>query len=136
MFVCVDHQIPQEHQIGDHPGSSAPGFILVEDGILAPMKAGFDPPMVPDFLIILSGGPVLRRHAGHEVPVFPCGIRLGDVPAPLPDQSTCPGKAAGAWIYLNDPQFTLYDSAVSGLGVGAKRGADFVNFLAVLWREG
>ena len=29
MFVCVDHQIPQEHEVGNHPGVPTAGFILI-----------------------------------------------------------------------------------------------------------
>ena len=136
MFVCVENQIAQEHEVGDHPRGSAPGFVLIEDRILSPVISRLNAPVVPDGSIELSLGALLFGGAGDEVPIFPFWVRFFEIPAAFPDQGVDTGKVTGAGLGLYDAEFPFDFPSVAGFGFGAKRGPLLVMCFTVLCSVG
>lgn len=136
MFIGVDDQIPQEHEVADHPGGPTTGFVLIEDGVFPPVISRLNPPVVTNGLIELLLGAFLFGGTGNEVPAFPFWAWFVEIPAPLPDQSPDSGKAAGARFGLYDAEFPFDDPPVPGLDFGAKRGPCLVMRFTVLCSVG
>lgn len=136
MFIRMDDQIPQEHQVGDHPWSPATGFVLIEDRVLSPVISRLNPPVVPDGSIELLLCALLFGGTGDEVAVFPFRVWFFEIPAALPDQGSDTGKITGTGFRLYGAEFPLDFSSVAGFGFGAKRGPCLVMRFTVLCSVG